>query len=263
MSEKKWKFITLAIAILGVLSPFIYPIIFDPKKSLSYEVLYQTNISTKHIELENLKMTINDELINDLYITTIQVINDGTTPITSMDYEESLTIIPDKNTSIYSANIIDTNPNDIKLKHKTEKNEITISPLLLNPMDYFTVTIYSSKNGKYNVGGRIIGVSNIIEKTHNENINIRTYLRYFSASVLFGMMGYFMLIFLRLRRSSCQYRYLYLIITFAFEYGAIMLLKQAGVSSIYIVLPYMLIFVLIGYFVGGKAYDTCLKHTST
>lgn len=246
----KWKIITSIIGALSVLSPFIYSIIFNSEKGISYEILYKTAISTEQIELENLKMSIDDEYINDLFITTIKIVNSGTIPIASRDYEEPLKIVFDKNVTIYSSKIIETNPKDITLNYKIEgKNEIVISPILLNEKDYFMITTYASSSETPKIMGRIIGVKDIYEETNEINKHIiKKYMSIYSSIVVMILMGYLFATFIKLRRSLHSKSYIYLLFLFTLEYVVLKFSKTVVSFSIFSTMIIMLFFGAVGFY---------------
>jgi hypothetical protein len=78
--------------------------------------------------------------VSHLTATTIEVRNDGTTPIERSDFERPLLIKFPKSSLVLAATLGEKAPEDLQPVITLEAGAIAIAPLLLNPGDRFRVT---------------------------------------------------------------------------------------------------------------------------
>ena len=69
-----------------------------------------------------------------------------------------------KNTKVFHAKTLKTNPKNIILTHSIKNNIVIIESLLLNPGDEFEIQVLSSTSEYPNIDSRIAGITSIKER---------------------------------------------------------------------------------------------------
>ena len=114
--------------------------------------------------VENLRILLGETPVNDPHITTLEIKNNARIPIIPDDFVEPLSISSDANTSILSAVISATDPENLNPSLDFTETEVSIRPLLMNGGDGFKMSILTE--GAFtdpNITGRIAGVRTIRE----------------------------------------------------------------------------------------------------
>src|SRR5690349_8237532 len=110
-----WQFIiTIVVAIIGVIAAFSG--IQRNKKRLSYEILASNELLTASEEIAGrLKILFDNQLVQNVHLLVVKFINDGNVPILETDFYESVTVRFGKDTRILSAELIENNPESIRI----------------------------------------------------------------------------------------------------------------------------------------------------
>jgi uncharacterized membrane protein YeaQ/YmgE (transglycosylase-associated protein family) len=151
--------------ILGLLGLALTGLIFikqTKKKSISYEVLSDSPIISVLDEFrDNLEIKYKGNLVESLSLIVIRIFNSGNVPIEEQEYARPLLIDFSDQSEIISVNIIEETPENLGVALKHDKTSITVTPLLMNKGDSFTVQILASKYKMLAVSGRISDVQRV------------------------------------------------------------------------------------------------------
>jgi len=135
------------------------------KKSLFFYVSSSTNLLSIHDEAkfdDKLRIFYEDKVVDNVFLVVTKITNNGNTPIDEDDFKEPIQIETNDTGTILSAQIIDTNPPDIKVRIGKRKSQVSIYPLLLNPGDSINIKLIINNFDKItSVTSRIRGVKNI------------------------------------------------------------------------------------------------------
>lgn len=71
-------------------------------------------------------------------------------------------------TTIYTAEIVNKQPNNLSASISSEESIVALAPTLLNPKDSVMIRMLVTKSGSIKVDGRIAGVSKIQEVSHDK-----------------------------------------------------------------------------------------------
>lgn len=156
-------------AFSSVLAVFVY---LKNRKIKSFRYSLLTNIPLLSIADElNGKIKIyyeespdNNIQIKDSSLIIIKFVNDGNTPIKSVDFEGPIQISFKPEVEVLSAEIAETNPVQLNPKIYKSKNQISLEPLLLNKGDSLTLKALitgSKENIDVVPTARIVGVNEI------------------------------------------------------------------------------------------------------
>lgn len=167
-----WKFLTsISAAIVGVLVPvWLWQADFN---SHSLSVRFISTVALQPDEatiIPNLKVSIDGIDIESPYLTTLELVNNGSKAIPSGAFESPLELIAVGESKIVRAKIDSAIPNDIKPVMSFNERSVNIQPLLLNPNDQIRLTIITSgKKPKFSPRARIAGIHEItFEETNNK-----------------------------------------------------------------------------------------------
>lgn len=113
-------------------------------------------------KIYDVKMTVNGvELINP-YFSTYEIVNSGSKPILSTDFESPITFVGNSDLAFVSARIDLTEPKDIPVKVTSEASKVSIAPFLSNPNDKIYVSIITSGvEPVVSIKARIAGIREI------------------------------------------------------------------------------------------------------
>lgn len=161
-----WPLIQTILAFLS-LGVAIYAILLQRKrKELSYDY--------SPIRLKTLRILASDEEFErffpqdapmDSKLVLIRFINSGNVPIMRDDFVKPLSICLEAPSKLIAVDGPIMNPKELKLSVSVRQNELTLSPTLLNPGNWFMLNVLLKDfTGIINVTGHIVGVSNIIKR---------------------------------------------------------------------------------------------------
>lgn len=152
--------------IIGIITLLFMAYIFyvqRQNKELSYEILSATSLISKNKEIEGkLKILYQNKEVDNIYLIIIKLTNSGNVSLNRSDYESPIIFSFNQNISIMEADIIRTEPDNIKSEINIDKNRLIIKPLLLNESDSITFKIIlPSFEGYINADARIFGIKDI------------------------------------------------------------------------------------------------------
>jgi len=164
LSDPFWQFIIISfLTVISIGIPLYLYIKQKNEKQISYEILSISSLfSTKPEYAGRLQVLFDGRNVTNVKLILLKIINSGSVPIPSSDYEMPLKISFDNTGEILTAEVTETNPTTINQSIVLSSDEVKINPALLNAGDYIILKIVSTHDiPKINVGGRIIGVKNI------------------------------------------------------------------------------------------------------
>ena len=178
-----WQFLSFAIAafsfLLYLYSSYDAFFINRPKRSLKIEIAHCTSIvPIDKPAPKGLEIFYDGKKIDKASVIGIRLLNSGNRPILKNDYANPIRLKLPSTVDILSADIHSSQPLDLNPKVLiTNNSEITLSPLLMNPLDFFEIELLALNlpqdlTDKIYVSGRITGVNNlsISEQDIRDNI---------------------------------------------------------------------------------------------
>lgn len=155
-----WKFALTSLIALAV--PF-----YLWQADLSSHALTVRLVSSSALELpsdsknHDIQITVNGAKVESPHISSLALINTGSKPIVSADFETPVEVKTQNDSKLITAQITGSEPADIPAKIFLEENKLKFRPFLSNPKDQVNVTIVSSGPLNLKAGGRIAGVRDI------------------------------------------------------------------------------------------------------
>jgi len=159
-----WKFFsTLILAAAGVLVPIIIWQVDLPSNALSLRLTSSIALQpTIEHSVQDIQIVLDGVNIEEPYLSTLELSNDGSQPIYSKDFDGNLEIYVDQG-GIVRVNVESTQPNGIPIVLKSENKTIKIKPLLLNPQDTISIMVISSGGAPiFKPMARIAGISEVM-----------------------------------------------------------------------------------------------------
>jgi hypothetical protein len=153
-----WKFVaTTVIAIAALVAPQIDL----SSRSLAVRLTATSSLQPA-VNIQNLQISINGHDVESPYISTIELVNNGSKPILSSDFDGALQIRMANDAKLISAEITSTTPKNIPAQITTSGNGAAIAPFLSNPNDSITIAaITSGPRPAFEVRARIVGINEV------------------------------------------------------------------------------------------------------
>lgn len=160
MSSSKIFAFVLGSIIMPVLILWANPIMEQSSRSLTGNVITQTSLHPRGVaKTTDLSIIVDGQKLENPYLTSIQILNNGSKPLRPNEYESGIELKLKPDTKIVKAEVESSNPNDLEIKIATDKNILTIAPLLLNSAESFVITILTSgKAPEWQARARIAGI---------------------------------------------------------------------------------------------------------
>ena len=153
-----WKFIATTVIAIAALAA---PQIDLSSRSLAVRLLATSSLQPA-VNIQNLQISLNGQNVESPYISTIELVNNGSKPILSSDFDGALQIRMANDAKLISAEITSTTPKNIPAQVTTSGNGAAISPFLSNPIDSITfATITSVPRPEFEVRARIVGINDV------------------------------------------------------------------------------------------------------
>jgi hypothetical protein len=163
------EFLGIAFAILGIVASIITSLlIYSNQKStreISWSIVSDTPVLSVNKELaDDLQVLFHDHPISDARLVVLRLSNTGNVPILREDFDGAIRFEFGNETKILSAELISTEPAQLKDKvpFKVDAENISLGPLLLNSKDtiIFKVLV-AGYQGNVNADARIAGINQI------------------------------------------------------------------------------------------------------
>lgn len=132
-----------------------------------------------------LSVQVDGVAVRNIDVMFIEFQNSGNRPIARSDFDVPVSITFKPPVRIISA-VVDTEaPKNLGVSLGVDEQQVTITPMLLNPSDGFTLKLLlSSDSLKYAVSGRIVGVKEISQMKPNYKFVWSAYIAL--AMIVFG-----------------------------------------------------------------------------
>lgn len=164
LRDPMWQFIGAIVAFIAIIITIIIYLKQRRNKLLNFEIISRTPLLSIEDEIKgNLQILYNGNPIEQVHLIVIKFINSGNTPITSNDFEIPINFKFGEESQIFTAEITEKNPTNLRASITIEGNSIVIDPTLLNSGDSITIKTLVSRFVDIDIDGRIIGVKEIKE----------------------------------------------------------------------------------------------------
>lgn len=142
-------------------------------------------------KIHDLQIIVNGNKIEAPYIYSLVLINSGSKPIPTANFETPLQVRTLNDAKLITAQITGSEPADIPVKVLIDENQLKILPFLSNPKDQITITLVSSGPLNLIAQARIAGVPEIIfeDISHNKS---RPVAALFSAALALLCIGLYL-----------------------------------------------------------------------
>ncbi|MCK2126748.1 hypothetical protein MX652_08610 [Thauera aromatica] len=160
-----WKFFaTLLAAVAGVVAPILLWQFDISSRSLSVRLVSSVALQPETgPSVQDIQIVLAGVKIESPYLSTLELTNDGSKPISASDFEGSIEVRLNKDSQVVRARISSSQPSNIPAALSTGKNVVKLQPLLLNPKDTLTFAIITSGGPPiFEPQARIAGVSKIL-----------------------------------------------------------------------------------------------------
>ncbi|NVZ52229.1 hypothetical protein HX792_17930 [Pseudomonas sp. B6002] len=153
-----WKFIATTVIAIAAL---IVPQIDLSSRSLTVRLLASSPLQPA-LNIQNLQISLNGQNVESPYISTLELVNTGSKPVTSTDFDSTLQIQMANSAKLISAEITSTTPKNIPAQVATIGDKAAISPYLSNPKDAVTIAVITSgPRPEFEVRARIVGINEV------------------------------------------------------------------------------------------------------
>lgn len=167
-----WKFIVgLLIALAGVVVPIWLWQMDRGAHSLKLQLVSSVSLSVeKKIAIPELKISLDGKEIENPVLSVLELINNGSKPIPSADFESPISLMIDSGAHIIKARVIEATPKDLNVTLDTTSSAIKISPMLLNPGDKISLSVLTAgpDGVQFFPQSRIAGISKINYQNQTE-----------------------------------------------------------------------------------------------
>ncbi|MBP1737202.1 MAG: hypothetical protein H6Q60_1083 [Oscillospiraceae bacterium] len=109
---------------------------------------------------DRIEIFVDGKKVTKQHLKVIKFVNNGNEPIRIEDFDKPVKICFGENAEIYES-MVTGKPKDLEVDITDFINYLEIKPLLLNPLDSFSVRVLVNSTDELNIEGRIAGVSQI------------------------------------------------------------------------------------------------------
>ena len=187
-----WKYLVMFVVTLGgSLIPIYLGQSDQAARSITVKRLASTSLQpVRHAGNRELEVMLDGRKIDDPYFSLLKVINNGSKPIVSSDFETPLELVVTGDATIVNAQITNSSPPDITAKISIDDKRVMIAPFLSNPEDalYLTVITSGGQPG-FEPRARIAGVKSIsfVESSSPEPSNFGFAFKLVSAFAMISL----------------------------------------------------------------------------
>ena len=197
-----WKFLlTALLALAGIAVPVL--LWQADLNSNAINITLKSSVALQsgaNAAIPDLRIVVGEATIESPYLSTLELVNSGTKPIPSSNFEGPMEISSSTGSKILRAKVSSSKPIDLKASVDVTSEMITIAPLLLNPKDTVTLAILTSgSQPKFSARSRIAGISRIsFEDETTKNGRWKVFAFYLPVSFL-SLILYFIFAFALIR----------------------------------------------------------------
>lgn len=132
-------------------------------RSLHFRLAAQTALQPEEKNVvKGLKISVDGLELESPFLSVIELINDGTRPIPSSDFESPIELHLESKSFIARANVTATSPQGLAAELVVDRQSVRLKPLLLNSRDVVTIAIITSgEPPKFSSRARISGVTEV------------------------------------------------------------------------------------------------------
>ena len=158
-----WQFIGAVLALIAIAVSVVLYLLQRKRKVLAYEIVSRTPLLSVKEEVKGrVQITFDGQPVSDATMVILKLLNSGNVPILPFDFLRPVNIGFGKDAQILSAEIIETNPDNIEASVEVGAQTLTLVPVLLNGGDSVTLKVLLTRfEGDVDVNGRIVGVKQI------------------------------------------------------------------------------------------------------
>jgi hypothetical protein len=157
-----WKFLaTIGITLVGLIIPFFLWQLDLASHSLTVRLLSTSPLQPVS-NIQNLQISVNGQNIESPYLSTFELLNDGSKPIPRSDFESPIEIITIGDAKLINAQTTGTYPKNIPAQLTNNDRALAIAPFLSNPNDSVSIAVITSgPSPLFEVHARIAGVDEV------------------------------------------------------------------------------------------------------
>ncbi|UVM06432.1 hypothetical protein [Pseudomonas laurylsulfatiphila] len=158
-----WSFITTnVVALAGIAASFYFSQADLNGHSLTVHLASSSTLQAPaDSKIQDLQVIVNGTQIESPFISSLVLINSGSKPISSADFETPVVLSTRNDSKLISAQIAGTDPEEIPVKILIDEGKLKILPFLSNPKDQIRITLVSSGAPDLVVKARVSGVKEI------------------------------------------------------------------------------------------------------
>ena len=162
LRDEVWQFIGAFFGLVAIIVTIVLYRTQRRRKALSYEIISRTPLLSIGDEIKGkLQILFDGKPVQDIHLIVLKIINSGNVPIVSTNYERPVNLSFGENSWILTAEVSETDPEDLRATVNIENAKVALEPVLLNGGDSITLKLLVSQLGEINVDGRIVGVKDI------------------------------------------------------------------------------------------------------
>jgi len=167
LRDQVWEFV--GGVFLGLVAIIVTIILWRTqrrRKALSYEIISRTPLLSVEDEVKGkVQILFDGNPVQDIHLVVLKIINSGNVPIVSTDYERPVSLSFGENPRILTAEVSETDPDNLEISVDIQATKVMLDPVLLNGGDSITLKFLVSQLDEINIDGRIIGVKDIRKHT--------------------------------------------------------------------------------------------------
>lgn len=158
-----WQFVGAVFALGAIAVSVVLYFLQRRHKALSYEIVSRTPLMSVKEEVKGrVQILLDGTPVSDAHMVIIRVTNSGNVPIIPSDYLRPVHFDFGETVQILSAEITETNPDNVDASLELGSETVVLTPVLLNGGDSIILKVLVAEfAGKIDVDGRIIGVKRI------------------------------------------------------------------------------------------------------
>jgi len=144
LRDSIWQFVGVAVAVLALIVAVAALLLQARRKSLSVTIRGFSPIlaSSPPATIGNdLVVTYKGQIVTELSVLQVVITNDGGKAITTDDFESPISVFFKGDAKILKAEVTSVIPRELAPVVSHASEGITISPLLLNPSDTFSISV--------------------------------------------------------------------------------------------------------------------------
>lgn len=155
--------ITLLVTVVGIVIPIWIWRADQTSKALEFRVVSQASLEpAKSGDIKGLQITLDSAPLDRPYLTVVELLNDGSKPIPSSEFEGPVEVRLSDGTKVVRAQLVSSKPKSLEARLTFTENSVAVAPLLLNPEDKLTISILTSGGmPSFSPRARIAGIAEI------------------------------------------------------------------------------------------------------